>query len=195
MVDPCLVTWQFFIPSRTFRARSTRGHFQSCSYILFLKNEIEWDTEIVKMLSTSGAENIQAISLNYMSNMMFTSNDTRGNYIYIYMYTFRENWDFVLIIIVQFMMSANIRIRYGLQIVFVCLYITPSHYYHCANLSVDIELMKCLPDIFCRVREKDWACSLSYPLFNIWRNILYHFTQPVDQALQWSVTSCDPGSF
>ena len=55
-------------------------------------------------------------------------------------YTFRENekWDFVLII-VQFMMSANSRIRYGLQIVFVCLYITPSHYHHCANLSVDIE--------------------------------------------------------
>ena len=37
------------------------------------------------------------------------------------------------------MMSANIRIRFGLQIVFVCLYITPSHYHHCANLSEDIE--------------------------------------------------------
>ena len=37
------------------------------------------------------------------------------------------------ICIVQFMMSANSRIRFGLQIVFVCLYITPSHYHHCAN--------------------------------------------------------------
>ena len=83
-------------------------------------------------------------------------------------YTFRENWDFVLTIIMQFMMSANSRIRYGLQIVFVCLYITPSHYHHCANLSVDIELMKCLPDISCRVCEWDWAYSLKYPLFNIW---------------------------
>ena len=55
-------------------------------------------------------------------------------------YTFRENLDFVFIIIVQFMMSANNRIRYGQQIVFVCLYTTPSHYHHCANLSVDIEL-------------------------------------------------------
>ena len=35
--------------------------------------------------------------------------------------------------IVQFMMSANSRIRFGLQIVFVCLYITPSHYHHRAN--------------------------------------------------------------
>ena len=43
--------------------------------------------------------------------------------------------------IVQFMMSANIRIRFGLQIVFICLYITPSHYHHCANLSDDIELI------------------------------------------------------
>ena len=75
---------------------------------------------------------------------------------------------FVLIIIVQFMISANSRIRCGLQIVFVCLYITPSHYHHCVNLSVDIELMKFLPDIFCRVCEQDWAYSLSYPLLNIW---------------------------
>ena len=59
------------------------------------------------------------------------------------------------IIIVQFMMCANSRMRFGLLIVFVCLYITPSHYYHCANLSEDIELIKCLSDIFCRVCEYD----------------------------------------
>ena len=80
-------------------------------------------------------------------------------------------------IIVQFMMSANSRICYGLHIGFVCLYITPSHYHHCANLSVDIELMKCLPDIFCRVCEYDWACSLSYPLFNIWGCMFSLFSQ------------------
>ena len=68
-------------------------------------------------------------------------------------YTLWENWDFVLIIIVQFMMSANSWIRYGLQIVFVCLYITSSHDHHCAKLSVDIELMKYLPDIFSQVCE------------------------------------------
>ena len=48
-------------------------------------------------------------------------------------YIFRENREFVFISIVQFMMSANSRIRFGLHIVFVCLYITPSHYHHCAN--------------------------------------------------------------
>ena len=42
-------------------------------------------------------------------------------------YTFREYRDFVFIIIVQFMMSANNQVRFGLHIVFVCLYITPSH--------------------------------------------------------------------
>ena len=63
-------------------------------------------------------------------------------------YRFRENRDFVFAIIVQFMTSANIRIRFGLQIVFVCLYITPSHYHHCAHLSEGIELIKCLSDIF-----------------------------------------------
>ena len=66
-------------------------------------------------------------------------------------YTFRNNREFVFIIIVQFMMSANGRIRFDLKIVFVYRYITPSHYHHCANLSEDIELMKCLLDIFCRV--------------------------------------------
>ena len=44
-------------------------------------------------------------------------------------YTFRENREFVFISIVQFMMSANSRIRFGLQMVFACLYITPSHYH------------------------------------------------------------------
>ena len=40
-----------------------------------------------------------------------------------------------------------------LKIVFVCLYITPSHYHHCANLSKDIEFIKCMSNIFCRVCE------------------------------------------
>ena len=48
-------------------------------------------------------------------------------------YTLRENQEFVFISIVQFMMSVNSRIRFGLQIVFVCLNITPPHYHHCAN--------------------------------------------------------------
>ena len=61
--------------------------------------------------------------------------------------------EFVFIIFVQFMMSANSRIRFGLQILFVCLYSTPSPYHHCANLSEGIELIKCLSDIFCRVCE------------------------------------------
>ena len=55
-------------------------------------------------------------------------------------YTFQENGDFVFIVIVQFMMSSNSPIHFGLQMVFR-LYITPSHYHHCANLSEDIELM------------------------------------------------------
>ena len=48
-------------------------------------------------------------------------------------YTFRENREFVFISIVQFMMSANSWIHFGLQIILVCLYITPSHYLHCPN--------------------------------------------------------------
>ena len=62
--------------------------------------------------------------------------------------------EFVFIIIVQFMMSTNIRMRFGLQIVLVCLYRTPS-YHHCANLYEGFELIKCLSAIFCRVVEQD----------------------------------------
>ena len=37
------------------------------------------------------------------------------------------------------MMSAYSWMRFGLKIVFVYLYITPSHYHHYANISEDIE--------------------------------------------------------
>ena len=81
-------------------------------------------------------------------------------------YTFWEYRTFVFIISVQFMMSANGRIRFALQIVLVCLYRTPSHYHHCAKLYEGIEFIKWLPDIYCRVWEWDSAYFLSYPLYN-----------------------------
>ena len=59
----------------------------------------------------------------------------------------RKKREFVFIIIVQFMMSANIWIRFDLQIVLICLYSTPSHHHHCANLFEGVELIKCLSDI------------------------------------------------
>ena len=77
-------------------------------------------------------------------------------------YTFRENREFVFIIIVQFMMSANGRIRFGFKMVFVYLHITPTHHHHCANLSEDIELIKCLSDIFCRVCKIRHVLSVIY---------------------------------
>ena len=48
-------------------------------------------------------------------------------------YTFRKKREFVFISIVQFMISVNSRMRFGFQIVFVCLYITSTYYHHCAN--------------------------------------------------------------
>ena len=45
-----------------------------------------------------------------------------------------------------------LHIYFGLQIVFVCLYITPAHNHQCGNLE-DIELINCRSDIFCRVFE------------------------------------------
>ena len=94
-------------------------------------------------------------------------------------YTFREKRDFVFIIIVQFRMSANSRIRFGLQIVFVCLYITPSHHHHCANLSKDIELIKWLSDTFHRV------CNIKHILSVI------HYMKCGAVCFQFNLLHCD----
>ena len=94
-------------------------------------------------------------------------------------YMLRENREFVFIIIVQFMMSANIRKRFGLQIVLLCLCSTPSHYHHCANLSEGIDLIKCLSDIFCRV------CKIKHILSVI------HYTICGAVCFQFNHFSCD----
>ena len=97
-------------------------------------------------------------------------------------YTFQENWDFVFIIIVQFMMSANSWIRFGLQIVFVCLYITPSQYHHCANLSKDIELIKCLSYILLSSVSKI-RHILSVIHYTIYGAVCFQFTRfPCDDC-------------
>ena len=96
-------------------------------------------------------------------------------------YAFGENREFVFIIIVQFMMSANSVIRFGLQIVLVCLYSTPSHDHHCANLSERIELIKCLSDIF---RVSVWVrLSIFSPLSIIQYVGLYVFSLPISLVM------------
>ena len=82
--------------------------------------------------------------------------------------------EFVFIFIVQFMMSANSRVRFGLQIVFACLYSSPSHYHHCANLCEDIELIKCLSDIFCRVCKIKHILSVIH--YTICGAVCFQFT-------------------
>ena len=80
-------------------------------------------------------------------------------------YTFLENRDFGSIIIVQFMMSANCRMRFGFQIVFVCVYITLRHYHYCV---IYLKIIKCLSDMFCRVCELLCrVCQLSLMQYNI----------------------------
>ena len=89
-------------------------------------------------------------------------------------YTFWENRNFVFIIIGQFMMSANSQIRFG----FVCLYITLSHYHHCANWSEDIEFIKWLSDIFFECVSK--INSPNYPLYNTWVCVFQFTNFPCD---------------
>ena len=64
--------------------------------------------------------------------------------------------------------------RFGSQIVFACLCSTPSHYHHCANLSEDIELIKCLSDVFCRVCEVKHILSVIH--YTLCGAVLTHFS-------------------
>ena len=65
-------------------------------------------------------------------------------------------------------------LRFVLKIVFVCLYITSSDYFHCANLSEDIELIKCLSDIFCRVCKMRYILSVIH--YTIRGAVCFQFT-------------------
>ena len=73
-----------------------------------------------------------SVALQYTWNLLtFSLPVLRGGTVHGLCHS--PSYEFVFINIVQFMMRATSRIRFGLQIVFVCLYITPSHYHHCAN--------------------------------------------------------------
>ena len=94
-------------------------------------------------------------------------------------YTFRENREFVFIIIVQFMMSANSQIRFDLKIVFACLYITPSHYHHCASLSTYYRL-------YLSHREANL-----YTLTSVDNSNQYHMTSITERSIYVKATSTD----
>ena len=104
-------------------------------------------------------------------------------------YTFRENRHFVFISIVQFMLSENNRIRFGLQIVFVCLYITPSHYHHCANfiwrywaykmpVRYTLSSVWVTLSIFSQWSNKQYVglCVLSLPISFVMIEIIYIYS-------------------
>ena len=97
--------------------------------------------------------------------------------------TFRENREFVYIIIVLFMMmSATIRLRFGLQIVLVCLYSTQSHYHHCANLSKGIEINYKMPVRY--ILSSVWVrLSIFSPLSIIHYVGLYVFSLPISVVM------------
>ena len=65
---------------------------------------------------------------------------------------------------------------------FVC---TPSHYHHCAKSSEDIELIKCLSDIFCRVCVSKIKHTLSVIHYTI------HYTICGAVCFQFIHSSCD----
>ena len=119
-------------------------------------------------------------------------------------YTFRENREFVFISIVQYMMSANSRIRFVLQIVFVCLYITPSHYHHCASFiwrhwTYKMPVRYNLPSVWVRLSifsqlsiiQYVGPCVFSLPihLWWLWWYILCRIIIIIKSEV-WTITHC-----
>ena len=84
-------------------------------------------------------------------------------------YTFRENREFVFIIIVQFMMSANIRIRFGLQIVRHLIIIIVQTYLKALSLqnACQIYFVECVSKI---------KHTLSVIHYTICRAVCFQFT-------------------
>ena len=119
-------------------------------------------------------------------------------------YTFREYREFVFISIVQFMMSANSRIRLGLQIVFVCLYITPSHYRHCANfiwrhwtykmpVRYNLSSMWVRLSIFSQLSIIQYVglCGFSLPIFFVMIESIYILCLIIIiKSEVWTITHC-----
>ena len=119
-------------------------------------------------------------------------------------YTFRENREFVFISIVQFMMSANSWIRFGLQIIFVCLYITPSHYHHCANfiwrhwalkrpIRYNLSSVWVRLSIFSHLSIIQYVglCVFSLPIFFVMIEIIYIlWLIIIIKSEVWTITHC-----
>ena len=118
-------------------------------------------------------------------------------------YTFRDNWEFVFIGIVQFMMSANSRIRFGLQIVFSCLYITPSHYHHCANFiwwhwHYRMPVRYKLSSVWVRLSiisllsiiQYVGLCVLSLPISFVMIERIYILCLTIIKSEVWTITHC-----
>ena len=83
---------------------------------------------------------------------------------------------------VQFMMSANIRMRFGLQIVLVCLCITSSHYHHFASISEDIELINACQIYFVECVNKI-KHIISFIHYSIFRAVCFQFTPIIIHCL------------
>ena len=64
-------------------------------------------------------------------------------------YISRESWVFCLSLLCSLMMCAKDEVHYDPMVVFDCLHVTLRHYRHHAELSENIELLKCLSGTFC----------------------------------------------
>ena len=126
---------------------------------------------------------------------MFATSYSVTHFIYIYL----ENRELVFNIIVQFMMSANSRMRFGLPIVFVCLYITPSHYhlwghwickmpvrYILSNMWVTLSIF---PQLY--IIQYVGLCAFRWPIAPVMIERIYILCLIIIiKSEKWTITHC-----
>ena len=69
------------------------------------------------------------------------------------------------------------QVHYGPMVIFVCLHITQPHYYHYADVSGSVELLKCLFGLFCLVRGWKIKSILSTIFHAIYEAVFIQLTQ------------------
>ena len=137
-----LYSYEFMIWPDCFVGHSCPGGICPKSSPLSLTCSIITMLDILLMLLSSSNRKYQPYPLLSYFSVVVCLRCLSHHILSPIAYTFRENRDFVFIIIAEFMMSTNSWIRFCLQMVFVSLYNTSSHYHHYANLSEDIGLKK-----------------------------------------------------
>ena len=84
---------------------------------------------------------------------------------------------------VQFVMSSNYWVHYGLKVIFVCVHIILPHHHNYVDISESTEHIKCLSSIFCHPRSMCLRLNQFYQLSSMQYMGLCVFSLPISLVM------------